>query len=228
MIMNLVLKTDVKKTEAALNKYKEANADVIKANNARERTQAAALHNLQAYEREQAHLRRQAAQQEYEDGRLGRDEKENLTLISLATGQLNASSLAARGRNAKAAADEVSDGERSVSDPSGLVKGLRRIRAPPPEKIYDPFMGMVTTRDYYTLREDYPSIRLTKAKSDTRTKAGGFAFDAFFDESLLQAFAGLGCFIDEEQAGRTQTVSRELATVVAAESSADMMSDDIL
>jgi CDK-activating kinase assembly factor MAT1 len=182
MIMNLVFKTDVKKTEAALNKYKEANADTIKKNAALERNAAAALQSRHKYEKEQADRRS----------------------VSASPGA-----------------------EASVSDPSGLVKGLRKIRAPPLEKVYDPFMGMATTRDYYELRDDYPSIRLTKAKIDTRTKAGGFDFQAYFDESLLRAFAGLGCFIDEEQAGRSKAASGELGRVVAAGSSSGRISDDV-
>lgn len=221
--MNLVLKTNVKKTEAALNKYKEANAEIIKANAALERSGAAAFQNRQTYEKEQAHLRRQAAQQENEDGQKERLEKENIAMNTLTAGQ----SIAPGSRNYKASTGRAPDDDGPVSDPTGLVKGLRRIRAPAPAKVYDPFMGMATTRDYYELRDDYPSLRLTKAKNDTRTGAGGFDFQAYFDESLLRAFAGLGCFIDEEQAGRDQPASRELATVVAAESSPGRMSDDV-
>lgn len=211
--MNLVLKTDVKKTEAALNKYKELNADVVKANAALERNPATASQSRQIYHQGQANLRRQAA--DYEDDQLRRTGQGNTT----------GSTLAAGNRNVKAGTSDVLDDESAVSDPSGLVKGLRRIRAPAAEKVYDPFMGMTTTRDYYELRADYPSIRLTKAKNDTRTMAGGFDFQAYFDESLLRAFAGLGCFIDEEQAGRDQPASKALATVVAAESSPGRGSD---
>jgi hypothetical protein len=189
MIMNLVLKTDVKKTEAALNKYKEANAAIIKENTALE---AAAFDRRQTYEKEQQHL----------------------TVKGLAAGQPNASG-------------QVPDDDGPLSDPSGLVKGLRRVHAPPPEKVYDPFMGVARTRDYYEVRPDYPSIRLVKAKNDTRTKAGGFDFQAYFDESLLRAFAGFGCFIDEERAGQDQPASRELATMAAAESSSGRMIDEV-
>ncbi len=211
--MNLVLKTDVKKTEAALNKYKEANAENIKANAALERNAAVALESQQTPQKEQANLRRQAAQQKYENDRFQ----------TLATGQSNISGLAAGSRDVKAGAHD----EGPVSDPSGLVKGLRKRRAPPAEKVYDPFMGMATRRDYYELRADYPSMRLTKAKNDTRTRAGGFDFQAYFDESLLRAFAGLGCFIGEEKNGQNQAATRELATAVAAESTLGRMSDEV-
>jgi CDK-activating kinase assembly factor MAT1 len=208
MVMNLVLKTDVKKTEAALNKYKEANADVIKANAARERNAAAAFERHQTLQKEQANLRQQAAQLEAEDDRLQRSKRKQNAAISLAAGNEKVSA-GARG---------ASDDEAPVSDPSGLIKGLRRVRAPAPQKVYDAFMGMATTRDYYELADDYPSIRLTKAKNDLRTKAGGFDFQAYFDESLLEAFAGLACFIEEEHSGRPeQAGSKDLATGVAAQ-----------
>lgn len=124
--MNLVLKTDVKKTEALLNKYKEANTIT---------------------------------------GKPG-----------------------------------VATSSRS-EDPTGLVKGLKKFQAQAPAKAYDPFMGMARTKDMYDLRDDYPSLRLVKAKKDKRTQAGGFDFSAFFDEGLLRAFAGFGCLIEEEKAG---------------------------
>jgi CDK-activating kinase assembly factor MAT1 len=216
--MNLVLKTDVKKTEAALNKYKEANIDSIKANAALERNEDAAFQSRQAWEKEQAALRRQAAQQEYEDSLSQKTEENNRAFNMLAAGQSG---------KAKGCKLQGADPDGPVSDPTGLVKGLRRIRAPAPEKVYDPFMGMATSRDYYDLRDEYPSLRLAKAKSDTRTKAGGFDFQAYFDESLLRAFAGLGCFIDEEQAGRNQPASREVATAVAALSTPQTMPDEV-
>lgn len=215
--MNLVLKTDVKKTEATLNKYKEANADIIRANAALERNAAAQFESRQTLQQEQANLRRQAAQQKYEDDRHH----------TLTAGKSHTLGLAAGSRDAKVGAMGATHDDSPVSDPSGLVKGLRKPRAPSPEKVNDPFMGMATTRDYYELRADYPSMRLTKAKNDTRTRAGGFDFQAYYDESLLRAFAGLGCFIDKEKTGHGQPATRELATVVAAESSPGRISDEV-
>jgi CDK-activating kinase assembly factor MAT1 len=194
MTMNLVLKTDVKKTEAALNKYKEANAESIKANSALERNPITGSASRHVYQKEEAHLRRQASEQQHQEW------------------------------ETKVGGSEVSNDDGPISDPSGLVKGLKRIRAPPVEKAYDPFMGMATTRDYYELQADYPSIRLTKAKNDTRTNAGGFDLQAYFDESLLRAFAGLGCFIDEERVGQGQGASGE----TAAGSRRVRSSDDVL
>lgn len=84
-------------------------------------------------------------------------------------------------------------------DPTGLVKGLKELTPPPPTTEYDAFMGMPTRRDYYDVRDDYPLRRLNKAKADVAVLAGGFDFHQFYDESLLRAFAGLGCFVEEEK-----------------------------
>jgi len=88
-------------------------------------------------------------------------------------------------------------------DPSGLIRGLKKVVAPEPVVPYDPFMGMPTKRDYYELREDYPS-RYDRIKTDAEVVAGGFDFHQFWDESLLRAFAGLGCFIEDEMAERDE------------------------
>ena len=85
-------------------------------------------------------------------------------------------------------------------DSTGLVKGLKALEEPEPEVEYDAFMGMPRSRGYYEVRQDYPTSRLRKAKEDARTLAGGFDFQQYYDESLLRAFAGLECFIEDEKA----------------------------
>jgi hypothetical protein len=112
--------------------------------------------------------------------------------------QANAASIKANATQSSAVSGPV-DVSFGV-DTSGLVKGLQKITAPAPVKSYDPFMGMPRKRDYYEVRPDYPSRRLAKAKVDVQTLAGGFDFQQYYDESLLRAFAGLGCFIEDEKA----------------------------
>lgn len=89
----------------------------------------------------------------------------------------------------------------SSADPSGLIKGLKRKVAPVPAPPYDPFMGMPRTRSYYQLGETYES-RYDRMKDQDAFSAGGYDFQQYWDESLLRAFAGLGCFIEDEMASR--------------------------
>ncbi|KAE8366178.1 CDK-activating kinase assembly factor MAT1 [Aspergillus caelatus] len=114
------------------------------------------------------------------------------------------------------AADKAGD-----AGDTGLIKGLKRIKTPEPEKPYDPFGGMVPDkRDYYTLRDFYPSSYLDPIRQDTRMQAGGYDLREYYSRTLLEAFAGLGCFIDEEvserEAANTNTVATEGAAIAAA------------
>ena len=103
-------------------------------------------------------------------------------------------------------------------DPTGLIKGLREMTPPPPAVEYDPFMGMSTKRDYYEVRDDYPLRRLKQAKADVSISAGGFDLEQFYDESLLRAFAGLGCFIEDEKVQvQSRTTTSVLPSVVAGD-----------
>jgi CDK-activating kinase assembly factor MAT1 len=109
----------------------------------------------------------------------------------------------------------------TATDPTGLIKGLREVTPPPALVEYDPFMGMATRRDYYEVRDDYPLRRLKRAKEDVQLMASGFDFQQFYDESLLRAFAGLGCFIEDEKAeekqGRSISTQSILPSVIASD-----------
>ncbi|WEW59507.1 TFIIH/NER complex subunit [Emydomyces testavorans] len=86
----------------------------------------------------------------------------------------------------------------------GLIKGLRTIKTPEPEKPYDPFAGGLSLmkRDYYTLQDYYPSPYLDPIRDDVRMLAGGYDLKEYYARSLFEAFAGLGCLIEEEIAAR--------------------------
>ncbi|RAQ41957.1 RNA polymerase II transcription factor B subunit 3 [Aspergillus flavus] len=123
------------------------------------------------------------------------------------------------GQSGITAADKAGD-----AGDTGLIKGLKRIKTPEPEKPYDPFGGMVPDkRDYYTLQDFYPSSYLDPIRQDTRMQAGGYDLREYYSRTLLEAFAGLGCFIDEEvserEAANTDTAATEGAAIAAASTS---------
>lgn len=101
-------------------------------------------------------------------------------------------------------------------DPTGLIKGLRELTPPPTAAEFDPFMGMSTKRDYYEVRKDYPLRRLNKAKADISVLAGGFDFEQFYDESLLRAFAGLGCFVEDEKVVTAHPQSKSTKSILSS------------
>lgn len=227
IVANLVHGTDVAKTEADLQSYASDNVRSIRTNQAIEAQELSTFHEQQTLEQEQARLRRQAVRQEYEDERrellTGRED----VLSRLASGKPgDAASIAREGQkvllkkssarrseedrirqkqavlrssDAKKAGQAVPTSAAERTGGSGLIKGLKKVKTPEPEKPYDPFGGLVPNkRDYYTLRDYYPSTYLDPIRQDTRMQAGGYDLGEYYSRTLLEAFAGLGCFIDEE------------------------------
>lgn len=203
----------------------------IRANQALERDEASSFQEQQTFEREQARLRRQAARQEYEDERRDMLAGQEDILRRLTAGKRSdAATIAREGQKVllkkssarrseedrirqKQAALRSSDAKKTgqavaadTTGAAGLVKGLKKVKTPEPEKPYDPFGGMVPNkRDYYTLRDFYPSSFLEPIRNDVRMQAGGFDLREYYSRTLLEAFAGLGCFLNEEASNRDPT-----------------------
>lgn len=229
--MNLVTGIDVAKTEKDLQAYASENVASIRSNQALEREEASSFQEQQTFEKEQARLRRQAVRQEYEDERREMLAGQEDVLRRLATGKRDdAAAIAREGQKVllkkssarrseedrirqKQAALRSSDAKKSgkavtasqATGDTGLVKGLKKIKTPEPEKPYSPFAGFTTKRDYYTLRDFYPSNYLEPIRNDTRMQAGGFDLGEYYSRTLLEAFAGLGCFIGDEVSKRDPT-----------------------
>lgn len=250
IIANLVHGTDVAKTESDLQSYASDNVRSIRTNQALEAQEATSFQEQQTLQQEQARLRRQAAREEYEEQKrellAGRED----VLSRLASGKpSDAASIAREGHKVllkKSSArrseeerirqkqtalrnfDAKKGGQGPVSTAarigeSGLVKGLKKVKTPEPEKLYDPFAGYVPDkRDYYTLQDHYPSGYLDHIRQDTRMQAGGYDLREYYSRTLLEAFAGLGCFVDEEVAMRdasAEPAATEGAAIAAVSSS---------
>ncbi|KKK19301.1 hypothetical protein P175DRAFT_0553409 [Aspergillus ochraceoroseus IBT 24754] len=245
IISNLVHGVDVAKTEADLQRYASDNMRSIRANQALEEQEASSFQERQNQEQELARMRRQAAREEYENERrellAGRED----VLARLAAGRPgDAAAIAREGQKVllkkssarrseedrirqKQAALRGTDTKKSGQavasavdmGGSSLIKGLRKIKTPEPEKPYDPFGGMVPNkRDYYTLQDSYPSSYLDPIRQDTRVLAGGYDLREYYSRTLLEAFAGLGCFIDEEVSKRGISSSLNVGKPVATQS----------
>ncbi|KAL1850851.1 TFIIH/NER complex subunit [Paecilomyces lecythidis] len=249
IIANLVSGIDVAKTEADLQKYAAENMHSIKANQALESQESTSFMERQSFDQEQARLRRQAAMQEYQNERREMLAGRESMLSRLASGtaadaaaiaregqkvllkkssarrseedRIRAKQAALRGMEGKkgAAAGQVTTADTAGAD-SGLIKGLKKITVPEPEKPYDPFGGLLPgKRDYYQLQDHYPSSYLEPIRKDVRMQAGGYDLKEYYSRTLLEAFAGLGCFIDEEVAKRdadSLAASKPIATEGAA------------
>ncbi|OJD17470.1 CDK-activating kinase assembly factor MAT1 [Emergomyces pasteurianus Ep9510] len=232
IITNLVSGIDVAKTEAQLSQYAAANAKSIRRNQTLESQESATFLQTQSLEQEQMRLRREAARQDYDNERRALLSGRENILTRLATGSVEeAEAIANEGRQsmlkkssarrseeerlkrkqaalladskrAQALADAADKGTAPSFD-SDLIKGLKRIKTPEPEKPYDPFGGiMLDGRGYYQLQDHYPSTYLDPIRDNVQMLAGGYDLREYYARSLLEAFAGLGCFVDEEISAR--------------------------
>ncbi|EEH47033.1 CDK-activating kinase assembly factor MAT1 [Paracoccidioides brasiliensis Pb18] len=228
IIAHLVSGIDVAKTEAQLSQYAAANAKSILRNQALESQEPATFLQNQSFEQEQVRLRREVARQDYDNERRALLSGRETILTRLTTGSFEEAeaianegkksmlkkssvrrsederlkrkqaALLADSKGAQAPADSVDKGTGQVFD-SDLVKGLKKIKTPEPEKPYDPFGGIrLDGRNYYQLQDHYPSSYLDPIRDNVQMLAGGYDLREYYARSLLEAFAGLGCFIDEE------------------------------
>ncbi|KAJ5175133.1 uncharacterized protein N7482_001010 [Penicillium canariense] len=250
IITNLVSRIDVAKTEAQLQKYAQENMQSIRVNQALEEQEASSFQKRMTLEQEEARVRRQAARAEYESERREMQATREDFLVRLASGsaadaaaiareehkvQLKKSSArrseedrirqkqaALRGTETKRMGTSLTTADTAgPAADAGLIKGLRKIKTPEPEKPYDPFMGLVPgKRDYYTQQESYPSTYLDKLRTNTAALAGGYDLQEYYSRTLLEAFAGLGCFVQEEVAQRDAMSSLGLSKSTATEGAA--------
>ena len=109
------------------------------------------------------------------------------------------------------------DSTNGAADSSAFfIKGLKPTIKPSPEKAYDPFGGVYDKKNYYVLQDHYEHPWLDNARTDAHITAGGYDVKEYYARTLLEAFAGLGCFIEEEVAGREKESSMAVATAGAA------------
>jgi CDK-activating kinase assembly factor MAT1 len=244
IIANLVSRIDVAKTEAQLQKYATENMQSIRTNQAIEEQEATSFQARMSLEQEEARIRRQAAREELENERRQMHAGREDFLSRLAAGnpsdaaaiareshkvQLKKSSARhseqdrIRQKQAALRGSEIRKGapltsvEAAGSSDTGFIKGLRKIKTPEPEKPYDPFMGYVPEkRDYVTLQQFYPSQYLDRLRKNTQVAAGGYDLQEYYSRTLMEAFAGLGCFVEDEVAQRDAGLSKSTAGEGAA------------
>lgn len=245
IITNLVSGIDVAATEAQLSSYAAEHAASIKRNKQLESQESATFAQSLTLEQEAARLRREAARQEMDAERRAKAAGREDLISRLAAGtKADAEAIAREARkegmlkksSARRSEEErikrkqaallgaeggtvatpVSGVESNGAGGADLIKGLKMISVPEPEKPYDPFDGCadLLRRDYFTLKEEYPSPYLDSIRNNTQMLAGGYDLREYYSRTLVEAFGGLGCFISEEvgnkdKSGQGHTVVTE-------------------
>lgn len=218
-------------TEDAIASYAAQNASSISRNATLiGRESASAQHEL-ATQKEAIRLRRMAAIQEENEERREREEGRREVLEKLANSSGDADAIIKEGqkvvlkkstarRTAAEKARHVKSDDRfaaggkdaSAESQFAMILGLKPIEEAKTQR-YDPFDGISMQRDYYALQEHYDNRWLDKARTDPFITAGGYDVKEYYARTMFEAFAGLGCFIEDEITARDSLSSETVATV---------------
>lgn len=240
MTFNLIYKIDVDATERKMAAYSEQNSKAIVENAflASEATQNYSA--LQAAEREQARLRRDAARREEEEERRARAEGKQDIINRLASGTGDADKIAQEGQRVtlkkrldkRAANDRQKEvqaisavHESSNGSSSFLIKGLKPKPKPGPEAPFDAFGSLSLQNAYHNLQEDYSWQFLDRLKTEPLYGAGGYSPHEYYSRALCEAFSGLGVIISNERTGSSTAMST-VAAVGAGTGGKDVNMED--
>ncbi|MCJ1462985.1 TFIIH/NER complex subunit [Pseudocyphellaria aurata] len=247
---NLCNNVDVAETEAMLASHAAQNAAAISRNAALSKRESAAVAADQNARREAARLGREAARREEEDEKRER-EQDRRDLVEAIGNSRGDADVAARvqlkkstarrtaaEKAARLAATAAGGGGGDLFSshngsappaaasvlPEHIIKGLKPVTEPEPERPYDPFGGLVPLArqppQYHVLRDAYEHPWLDRARSDPVILAGGYDLREYYARAMVEAFAGLGCFVGMEKveaAGSEKAVAAAVGTAGAAE-----------
>ncbi|KAL8721267.1 MAG: hypothetical protein Q9225_002009 [Loekoesia sp. 1 TL-2023] len=244
---NLLEGIDVAATERKLAAYAAQNASSISQNNAKANRDRNTQNAHTAAQKEQALLNRSAATRSDISSLAEREEshKENLDTLTQSQILISQDEAAAqrgvilkKSTARRTAAEKARDKQRSQqqqqqqqqssssSDAEVFrIEGLRPVVEAPPEKPYDPFGGISFTPSYYTLQSHYEHPWLEKARTEPSIVAGGYDLREYYQRTMLEAFAGLGCFIEEEM-GEKEHIDGDEDGMVATEGAAMVAGGD--
>ncbi|KAL8866079.1 MAG: hypothetical protein Q9174_006507 [Haloplaca sp. 1 TL-2023] len=217
---NLLEGIDVAATQRKLDAYAAQNAQQISQRDARTNRDRNNQAAQQAAQKEQAMLSRSAADGASIASIAERGERHRETMDALASAQLDTSTggqkvVLKKSTARRTAAEKARDKQRQqqqqmnpstqqevpvdISDnPVYRIEGLRQVVAAPEEAPYDPFAGLSLMPSYYTLQTHYDNPWLDKARTEPSILAGGYSLREYYQRTMLEASAGLGCFLQDE------------------------------
>lgn len=227
---NLLQGVDVKETENKLDAYRRQNEQEIRQNAAIESQEAAHTEAQLAAQKEEARLRREAARNERLDERREKEEGRREMVDKIAKGDGDPDAIVRESQKvvlkkstARRTAAEKSRQQTAVKVDNGAaaplfsIQGLKRVvKTAPEEKEYDPFGGYMIKPAYYHLRDHYEHSWLDNARSDPQITAGGYDVGEYCARAMMEAFGGLGVFVEDEGGGRETRPEKDVATASAA------------
>ncbi|KAL9102741.1 MAG: hypothetical protein Q9163_002138 [Psora crenata] len=204
LTFNLVNNIDVKETEAMLAAYAAQNKGSIAQNAVREDKEHSNAEAQLAADKETARVRREESVREDEEERKGRLEADRVAQERIARGAnppremqkvvLKKSTARRKGAEKATLAGEDNGAPTATFE----IQGLKPVVAPEPKRAYDAFGGLIIKPEYYTLQKRYEHPWLDKARTDPAITTGGYDVGEYCARAIMEAFAGLGVFVDQE------------------------------
>ena len=105
-------------------------------------------------------------------------------------------------RNMLSSSANTPDPAAAGDDVGFVFRGLKKPKAPEPEKAFDPFDGWSIEPQYYELQNDYNHHWFASTAADPGHYAGGYDMREFYSRALCDAFGGMGIFIEDEMTVR--------------------------
>ncbi|KAL6716486.1 TFIIH/NER complex subunit [Lecanora helva] len=232
MTFNLISNIDVAETEVKIAAYSKENAQIIAQNKAVSAQESASAEALFAAQKEDVRLRREAARKEEEDERREKEESRREIISKIAHSSEDPEKIARESQKVvlkkstarRTAAERARQQQDAMkvdngNAPTYTVAGLKPVVAPTAEKerVYDPFMGFVLKREYHMPQKKYENPLFEKRlKAEPRFIAGGYDVGEYCARATLEAFAGLGVFVEEEISARDRPADAAVGTASAA------------
>ncbi|TKX18352.1 RNA polymerase II transcription factor B subunit 3 [Elsinoe australis] len=226
---NLINGIDVEETEKKMQAYSASNKAAIASNASLASQEAEDLSALQAAEKEQARLRRDAARREEDLERREKREGRQRTINRLASGA-DAKKLEAENKismQKRLAERDQADRLKANGLSEFVVKGLKMKKVPEPEKPFDAFGGFSVQPRYFAVQERYEWPWLNNVRDDVNINAGGYDIQDFHTRALCEAFSGLGVFIGKEKRQTGMDNGALASKAVGTEGAAQMSVKDV-
>lgn len=191
-----------KEAEAALKEYKEANQRLIEENERQEKMEEEMSRRAQvAAEERRAKRRADAIRREAEEREDLQRTKAQL-IEQLAHGEGDAEEITRKAERIIQQKTERLRGDQAENKgPSLAIRGeLKRKRGSATAQPYDAFGGIDLTPTRYVLQKEYDNKWLDGVKNDPLHTVGGYSLQEYYSRAMVDAFAGLAVFVEEEKA----------------------------
>ncbi len=192
-----------KEAEAALREYREANQRMIDENEKAEREEDEAGRRAQAEQEDRRQRRREEARKREIDEKEDLRRTKAALLDQLATEEggdpeeitRRAETIIAQKANRMKRDHLEAERKDRLS-----IRGALKTRKPREQDVpYDSFGGLDLTPTRYVLQKSYKNEWLKGVTSDPQHMVGGYSLEAYYARAMVDAFAGLGVFIQEEK-----------------------------